>query len=329
MVSQSLGFHESAHIDDLSDLLSIFSSLLQDFEAQVRASAVGNIASMTQIAGIQLFQQHVAPYLPNLAEDPVMEVRSKLAETIMDCCDESICTSLNDDVILQVFKPCLESLLNDEFAEVQLHILSKLSRVTRLLDKMDAIVQSILNMSKAANWRVREAVGSLLPHLAEARGVNFFETQLLDGIWMKLLLDQVADVRGSIVSGMSKLLSVAGSAWIMKAIIPRYISVYDQSTSYLIRITILKSLSKLASDSSQPHPELMEQVVNHLMKALTGDPVVNVRIVSAQGFEEISAKLSQAITNAKIIPALQQIVTEDLDEDCKFFAQHAIDTLSH
>jgi serine/threonine-protein phosphatase 2A regulatory subunit A len=160
IVAQAMGFHEASHKSDLSEVLSIFASLLQDYEAQVRASAVENIARMTQLAGVQLFKQYIAPYLRNLADDPVVEVRTKLAQTIMDCCDETICSSMSDEIILEDFKPCLESLLGDEFAEVQLHILSKLSRVTRLLDKMDVVVQSILNMSKASNWRVREAVGS-------------------------------------------------------------------------------------------------------------------------------------------------------------------------
>jgi serine/threonine-protein phosphatase 2A regulatory subunit A len=327
IVAQAMGFHESSHKSDLSEVLSIFASLLQDYEAQVRTSAVGNIARMTQIAGVQLFKQYIAPYLRNLAEDPVVEIRSKLAQTIMDCCDESICSSMNDEIIIEDFKPCLESLLGDEFAEVQLHILSKLNRVTRLLDKMDVVVQSVLNMSKAANWRVREAVGYLLPHLTEAMGVEFFETQLFENIWMELLMDQVADVRASCVSGMSKLLSVTGSEWIMRSLIPRYTSIYNDSNSYLTRITILRSMSKLASDKNVVKEDLVEQVVNLLLKGLNEDTVVNVRIVSAKGFEEISESLSEAMTNAKIIPALQRIVTEDSDEDCKFFAQHAIETL--
>lgn len=327
IVAQAMGFHEASHKSDLSEVLSIFASLLQDYEAQVRASAVENIARMTQLAGVQLFKQYIAPYLRNLADDPIVEVRTKLAQTIMDCCDETICSSMSDEIILEDFKPCLESLLGDEFAEVQLHILSKLSRVTRLLDKMDVVVQSILNMSKASNWRVREAVGYLLPHLTEAMGVEFFETQLFENIWMKLLMDQVADVRTSCVSGMSKLLSVTGSEWIMLSLIPRYVSIYNQSKSYLTRITILRSMSKLASDSNVAEEDLVQEVVNILLKGLTEDTVVNVRIVSAKGFEEISESVSQAMTKAKIIPALQRLVAEDPDEDCKFFAQHAIDTL--
>ena len=89
-----------------------FAALLQDFEAQVRASAVENIARMTQLGGADFFKSHIAPLLSSLADDPVMEVRCKLAQTLMDCCDDSICTALTDKIIIQEFKPCLECFLN-------------------------------------------------------------------------------------------------------------------------------------------------------------------------------------------------------------------------
>ena len=86
---------------------------------------------------------------------------------------------------------------------------TKLSCVTHLLDKIDAVVESILSMTKFSNWRVREAVCESLPHLAEAKGVAFFEEHLLEP-WTKLLLDQVATVRSACMKGMPKLPCVAG-----------------------------------------------------------------------------------------------------------------------
>lgn len=326
IVAQSQGFHESSRKNELSQLFESFAGLLQDFEAQVRASAVENFARMAQLGGSDLFKSHMAPLLPNLADDPVMEVRSKLAQTIMDCCDDSICTALTDKVILQDFKPCIECFLNDEFAEVQLHILSKLSRVTRLLDQMDIVVQSIVTMSKNPNWRVRKAVATMLPYLAEARGVNFFQEQLLN-VWMALLLDQVSDVRSSCVEGMPKLLSVTGPAFIKREIIPRYDEIYNESISYLTRITVLRSISRLAYDSRGLAKDLADDIVDHLLRGLS-DRVVNVRLVAARGVIEISGVLDKSIFNAKLLTILEQIVTEDPDDDCKFYAQEAITAFS-
>lgn len=324
VVAQSQGFHDSSHSDSLNEVFISYTALLQDFEAEVRASAVENIARMAQLGGADLFQTHIAPILPSLADDMVMEVRGKLAEKIMDCCDASICTALPDRVILQDIKPLIEGFLNDEYPEVKLQILTKLSRVTHLLDKMDVVVESILNMTKAQNWRVRESVSFLLPNLAEARGVTFFEEYLLDP-WMTLLLDQVAEVRLACVAGMPKLLTITGAVWIQREIIPHYIKIYEESPSYLSRMTVLRSFSKLALAETGLTSSVLESVVNQLLRGLE-DNVANVRIVAAKGLAEISNVVDDAIMSVKIRPALEARVASDEDEDCKYFAENALET---
>uniref|UniRef100_A0A6S9ACQ1 TOG domain-containing protein n=2 Tax=Ditylum brightwellii TaxID=49249 RepID=A0A6S9ACQ1_9STRA len=322
-VASSLGFTDSRHQNRQIDVFNCFSSLLQDAEAEVRAAGVENIARMTQLGGPDLFLSHIAPLLPSLADDPVMEVRSKLAQALMDCCDPSICNALTDRIILQEFKPLLEGFLNDEFAEVQLHILTKLSRVSHLLNQMDVVVSSILQMSKAQNWRVREAVGRLLPHLAEARGVSFFEDHLLDP-WLKLLLDQVADVRSACVVGMPKLLSVSGEAWMSRQILPHYTRIYDESSTYLTRITILRSYAALADEKDYVNETLLDQMLNLILRGLD-DPVANVRMVAARGLGNVCKLCETPIIEGKLRPALTARLSDDEDDDCKFYAQIALD----
>lgn len=330
-VAGSTGFTGPKNAQLQTEVFQYFSTLLQDNEAEVRAAAVENIARMAQLGGAKLFQTHIAPILPTLADDLVMEVRSKLAQTLMDCCDPSICNTLNDEIILEEFKPLLENFLNDEFAEVQLHILTKLSRVSHLLGKMDMVVSSILQMARAQNWRVREAVGRLLPFLAEACGVAFFEEHLLES-WMKIMLDQVADVRSACVDGMPKLLSVSGSEWIQEHILPHYTTMYEESTSYLTRITVLRSYAALAQkvEGSEAvtsiSAPLMEQIVNVLLKGLK-DGVANVRLISARGLGivNISGQCDDTIMNGQIIPALTECVTSEEDADCKYQCQLALE----
>jgi len=183
-------------------------------------------------------------------------------------------------------------------------------------------------MTKASNWRVREAVSQLLPHLAEAMGVPFFEDHLLEP-WLKLLLDKVASVRYACVNGMSKLLSVAGPHWIQTELLPQYNRIYDDSISYLTRITVLRCYVELANRSSIHllHQQLLEEVVNQMLKALK-DKVANVRMISAQGFINISDQCDPAILQAKVRPALNTLLKEDEDEDCRYFAQLALNVCS-
>lgn len=326
IIAQSQGFHESSHKPNLTQVFTSFASLLQDFEAEVRASAVDNIAPLAQLGGVDLFQSHLSPLLPLLAEDPVMEVRRQLAQTLMDCCDDSICTSLTDTIVLEELKPLWESFLNDEFPDVQLHILSKLSRVTHLLDKMDAIVHCLLDMTQATNWRVREAVARLVPHIVEARGVEFFEAQLLQP-WLALVLDQVADVRSACVSGMGKLLTVTGSTWVQTEMLPTFVSTYDDSTSYLRRITILRSCAQLSLAEKGLTSALCEAIVNQLLRGLE-DKVANVRMVAAKGLRDIAPSVEKGLMKGKIRPALENVVQQDEDDDAKYFAEQALEACS-
>jgi len=346
VVTQSQGYHESStHTPNLHQLFQLFAGLLQDFEAEVRTASVENFCRMVQIGSKTptLFTDHIVPVLPSLADDLVMEVRSKFAEALMDCCDPSLCDSVDDELILAEFKPILENFLNDEFADVQLHVLSKSHRLTRLLTKMDNVVRSILTMSKATNWRVREAVGKCLPFLTQARGVDFFKEDVLDDIWMRLLMDVVADVRASCVSGMGKLLAVTGSEWMRKEIVPRYLRIYDSSESYLTRITVLKAFAKLISldggDGEGDGEEgkgrmcdeaLQEEVVTLILRGLEKDSVANVRIVAAQGLKEIAEKVDDGLLTSRIRPALEARTNtaDEEDEDCRYFAQIALSACS-
>jgi len=328
-VASSLGFASAPQYEAQQvETFRLFSSLLQDNEAEVRSVAVDSVARMAQLGGPDLFQAHITPALPLLADDPVMEVRSKLAHAVMDCCDEATGAILTDRVVLSDFKPLLENFLNDEYAEVQLRVLTKLSRVSHLFARMDTVVGSILAMAKATNWRVRDAVSRLLPHLAEARGIGFFEDHLLE-LWMKLLQDQVAEVRFGCISGMPKLLSVAGPEWVQKEILPRYLALYEGGSSYMTRITVLRSFSELVHDGGANGHALLEDVLNLILGGLE-DRVANVRMVAAQGLAKIVAEGgrdagSDALWDAKVQPALSARVAEDDDDDCKFFAQIALD----
>mmetsp|Transcript_12485 Transcript_12485/g.27112 ORF Transcript_12485/g.27112 Transcript_12485/m.27112 type:complete len:688 (+) Transcript_12485:154-2217(+) len=329
-VTGSLGFVGPKHAARQTEVFQFFASLLQDNEAEVRAATVENIARMAQLGGAELFQKHIAHLLPALADDLVMEVRSKLAQTLMDCCDPAICNTLTDDIILEDFKPLLENFLNDEFAEVQLHILTKLSRVSHLLGKMDVVVSSILQMSKAQNWRVREAVGRLLPFLAEARGVAFFQDHLLDP-WLKIMSDQVADVRTACVDGMPKLLSVSGSQWMQEELLTHYTRMYEESHTYLTRITVLRCFAALTEkhgeNENNVSTELMSQIVTLMLKGLK-DRVANVRIVAARGlgFVTISGQCDDSTMSTQVVPALTDCVTTEADPDCKYQCQLALES---
>jgi len=331
-----MGYHDNSQVQRLNDLVTCLVTLLHDFEAEVRTSAVENIARMAQLISSQeTFRMHISPLLQPLASDSVMEVRSNLALSVMECCDANICNVLNDTFIKTELKGIIETLLDEEYSEVQLRILNKLSSISHLLSKTDKIVLSILNMAKSQNWRVRESVAKLLPHLAESLGVQYFETQLLRDFWMPLLLDSVSDVRAACVLGMPKLLTVTGASWIHGTLLPQLICIYDEAVSYLTRITILKCLASIASVSPHPNnvpkgsfqsisPSLLEDIVQRLLLALN-DKIPNVRTIAIKCLSNIAAICDRPMVQNKIRPALFIRARDDSDVDCKFFAQSGMD----
>jgi serine/threonine-protein phosphatase 2A regulatory subunit A len=328
----SLGFQgNSKYAVDQALVMACFVSLLADAEAEVRAAAVGHFAKMVHWGGSQLFVSHLMPLLPALADDVVMEVRSKCALAIMESSEGG---TLEDTLIVQSFGPLLESFLQDEFQEVQLQVLGNLHKLSHLLHGMNGVVSSILNMSKATNWRVREGVAKLLPHLAEARGLDFFANVLLEPAWLVLLLDPVASVRVACVSGMSILAKVTGQEWMVQHILPQHVRIYDQaeSGSYLIRITILQAhaeTAKACQESSAAEGTLWNDTVQQLLRGIT-DKVANVRMVAAHGLEEVVTAdnpAQVAFVQSQIIPALEKMSSEEEDLDCKAACAAALEAV--
>ncbi|KAL7568908.1 hypothetical protein ACA910_015554 [Epithemia clementina (nom. ined.)] len=335
-VATNIGVNKDRRLaNEQALVMACFVTLLTDVEAEVRAAAVGHLARMVTWGGQSLFIAHLQPLLPALADDVVMEVRSKCALALMDAAHGG---ALEDAVILQAFGPLLESFLQDEFHEVQLQVLTNLHKIAHLLQGLTGVVSTLMQMSKATNWRVRQAVAQLLPHLAEARGLDFFSSVLLEPAWLNLLLDPVASVRHAIVQGMPLLVKVAGDEWILQHLLPQHVKIYHQSSSsYLMRITLLQGFILAATAARGPLlPEVINIIVN---KSLTQDKVANVRMVAAKGLLQIAQALQSgeagtgsvdpaAVLNGQVRPALQQkLASGEDDVDVRHACQLALDYL--
>ena len=328
--AENLGFQGNAKFaNDQALVMACFASLLADAEAEVRAAAVGHFAKMVHWGGSNLFTSQLMPLLPALADDVVMEVRSKCALAIMESSEGG---TLDDALIVQSFGPLLESFLQDEFQEVQLQVLGNLHKLSHLLNGMNGVVSSILNMSKATNWRVREGVAKILPHLAEARGLDFFANVLLEPAWLVLLLDPVACVRSACVSGMHVLVKAAEQDWMVQQILPQHVRIYNHAAigSYLVRITILQCHAEMAKacqeSANAASGTLWNDTVLQILRGLT-DKVANVRMVAAQGLKKVVTAEDptlQAVVQAQIIPTLEKRLAEEEDDDCRQSCNEAL-----
>lgn len=307
-------------VSEQSLVMACFVALLTDGEAEVRAAAVGHLSRMVAWGGQQHFINHLQPLLPALADDVVMEVRSKCALALMEAAHGG---TLEDNLILTAFGPLFESFLQDEFHEVQLQVLTNLHKISHLLPGLSGVVTALMQMSKATNWRVREAVAQLLPHLAEARGMDFFVSVLLEPAWLTLVLDSVASVRRAIMKGMSLLVKVAGDEWILQTLLPHHMRIYNQNaTSYLIRNTILQGHLEALKEAGGGGA-LQEELLRQVVRGLT-DKVANVRMVSANGLPLV---LNQGPIAQTLKPHLEEMAQNDTDADVRHACQTALESI--
>jgi serine/threonine-protein phosphatase 2A regulatory subunit A len=212
--------------------------------------------------------------------------------------------TLEDNLILTAFGPLFESFLQDEFHEVQLQVLTNLHKISHLLPGLSGVVTALMQMSKATNWRVREAVAQLLPHLAEARGMDFFVSVLLEPAWLTLVLDSVASVR-------------------LQTLLPHHMRIYNQNaTSYLIRNTILQGHLEALKEGGGGGA-LQEELLRQVVRGLT-DKVANVRMVSANGLPPV---LNQGPIAQALKPHLEEMAQNDTDADVRHACQTALESI--
>ena len=364
--SSSSNASNSSNSSNTSYLCTLYSTLLADAEAEVRASAVSCLGDVTRVAVASYSSnsstsnsnyQPIASVLPRLSDDTIMEVRRNLAREIMRVAPE-----LDGTFVLQTYRTVLETLVLDEAPEVQLAILTELPNLGSLLPSLPNLVGSLLNMTNAANWRVRLNCALMLSSLCQYLGTEFYLNNLATPFY-NFLLDSVAEVRCAVIATSTQLAKVCGYHWCNQHLLPNLMDLYVDPSSgsecYLTRITILRCAAALivtgttaskgkepvqeldetdnvSSSSYKDHPALVDKVLTFLIQALE-DKVANVRLVAARSLgefvlqqddeEETIVAEERQQQKRRVLDALHALASEDEDEDCKFYSRLALDAV--
>jgi len=280
-------------------------------------------------------------------DDTIMEVRRNLAREVMD-----VAPDLDRAFVLGTYKSIIEQLLTDEFPEVQLAVLTNLPALAPLLPNTPTLVSSLLSMTSASNWRVRLNCALMLSSLCEYLGERFY-LENLAGAFYAFLLDPVAEVRVAVITASTNLAKVCGLTWCNQHLLPNLFKLYKNpgGECYLTRVTILRCAAALivsnqtattsssGEDNAELHDsngnsggiatesdaELIDKVLTFLLAGLE-DKVANVRMVAARSLGDYIIAEQQSKTSGymRVLDALNAQVTDDEDEDCKFYCQLAI-----
>jgi serine/threonine-protein phosphatase 2A regulatory subunit A len=310
----------------LKELVGPLTALLQDPETEVRAAMLKESPKLVNAMGPEAFVAQVMPYVQALTQDANLGVRVALSGACMQ-----LCPSLGQEPTVRVLQPMLAHFLRDESSEVRLHVLEQLDVLAAWLPSMaEQLLPLIVELREDNVWRIRKAVMIRLPLLAERMGVQYFEEHLLE-TYLAAYQDSVCEVRAGASSGLQRLCQVCGSDWVSSHLLPSIRGMFEGSSFYLIRITVLESLKDLMCETAgAPKDGMAESLISEALDIVllgSRDSVPNVRFTAVRALQDFAPRVDQTTLEGQIRPCLTGLSDSDPDDDVKYFANHALEII--
>lgn len=108
-------------------MVSKFSGLLKDSEADVRVAAVNNLKNCTKIVSPDKLATILLPPLSSVALDSSALVRSGLADALGE-----ISMSLGKEATIQKIVPIAQDLIKDENHDVKLNLINSIMKIASI-----------------------------------------------------------------------------------------------------------------------------------------------------------------------------------------------------
>ncbi len=180
------------------------------------------------------------PTLQNAYADAQTSFKAGVADAL---CEMS--QMVGKEYTVQKIMPILMELVKDENADVRLNVIQGLSKVADTV-KADILspqfLTTLTNMTKDAQWRVREAVFDFIGELSKLFGKEIF-CKHLESIFLSYLSNTAAAVRDMGIKKVKELAEKFKADWIAQNFIPRVIEMFNvDKQGYNYRICCLHSL---------------------------------------------------------------------------------------
>lgn len=337
-------------------LLGPYQNLLKDTEQEVRVNAMKALGGVCTLLDMDEICASVIPSISELYRDPMHLVRSECGAVVIE-----LCKVLGPVKAEEYFMFIVGELLRDDHFEVKLTILRRGEDICRLagIGPFSYVLLNALKMLISdAQWRVRLETMRLVPHLAEVFGLRTFESRL-QPIFLSGLLDNVHEVREQAIQDIELIVKLFGREWTVSLFLSKILDIYNESLinpnifsrtsqqqqqplvsvpsppakttesvnekprSYMTRITVLRTIPKLAAVLTTK--DIERHVVPLLIQALQ-DGVPNVRFSSAQIAAWLVAKryLERPVYDQRIASTLLRLVEDDADIDVRYICGKAI-----
>lgn len=189
------------------------------------------------------------------------------------------------------------------------------------------LLPAIVELAEDKNWRVRLAIIGHIPLLARELGREFFkDNKKLGKLCLSWLRDSVYSIREAAIVNLKALTEVFGVDWAKEYIVPQVLTLFDESSNYLFRMTVLYAIGVLAQVVGTEMVE--DSFRTKLVEGGSKDPVPNVRFCSAKAINRVIPYVRAEAREGKIRPCLMSLIDgPEKDNDVKYFAQQALDKL--
>jgi len=208
---------------------------------------------------------------------------------------------------------------------VRLNIIGKLNQVATVigLEKLSVhLLPAIMELAEDRQWRVRMAIITYIPLLAEQLGEKFFNEKLSE-LCLAWLGDVVYSIREAATANLKRLAQVFGVAWARSHILPKVLELQRHS-NYLYRLTTVFAVHTLCTVVP---PDVVATEMLPLLIQLSADHVANIRFNVAKALKEVVAVVDKGQVDAKVKTALQTL-GQDKDREVRYFAHLVLLSIS-
>jgi len=298
-------------LDVDQSVLELYSKLLKDSEAEVRAIAATQFPSLSKYVDEDLMNAKFLPTFKDLSTDENKYTRAHVAEVLVP-----VGTQYSEQFIMTHILPLVLKLLKDPEPEPRLKCLSKLDlSVVNVNDLLEAIMPCLKDLAADNSWRIRQEVLGLLPGLSSRLGAENVDNHIKK-LLFTLMTDQVQEVRSAAARTVLRICEKLEDDKWASSMLTQIREEFKQA-NYLRRQTALTALSYMMD--VLPAEKCLDVILEFVE-----DKVPNVRFRLCTILYELldSQKIPVALFS-KVSTEVSKMTT-DSDPDVSYFANKFI-----
>jgi len=295
-----------------NSLLDLFSKLLKDAEAEVRASASTQLPELAKYISEDVMNAKFVSTFKELSSDENKYTRAQFAEVLVP-----VGARYSKPFIMNNILPLVLLLLKDPEPEPRLKCLSHLD--LDVLDPkslLEAIMPCLERLAKDSSWRIRQSVMELLPSLSTRLGPDIVEKEL-NPLIFNLMNDQVQVVRQQAATTILEICrKLNNPSWSQQRL--KEIKEKCSKWNYLRKQSALDGMKEMLD--ILPVDEVLEMLLS-----FCDDTVPNVRFKVCVITKELVEE--DKIPRNLLVTVIEKILkmTVDSDSDVSYFATRAME----